>query len=649
MKKKLLSVFSILTLLSTIQAQVLFNEDFDGISGPTAGGAGTYSFPNGWLLRNSDNRTPDAAVAYVNEAWERREDFANNVTDSAAFSTSWYSPVGAADDWMWTPLIGPITANTVLSWNALAYDPSYPDGYEVRVMTQSSTPGGPTGGNGLLGNQVTSSTQVFSVVAENTAWTVRNVSLAAFAGETVWVGFRNTSNNQFLLLIDDIKVENILNYDAEVLSAVSPIEYTEVPLNQQPSFFLSASVRNNGSQPVTNVVLTANVYDQSNNLVHTSTAPALANLAAGATGTSTVSVAFTPTVTGTFRFQYSVAINEADGVPSNNVIVNADSIVITDTVYARDKNALVGSVGIGAGLTGYLGNMYVVSQTAKLSSVSVFLNGQQANSTIGVQVNNFTNNAPGAVVLYSDTVVLSAAQTGWYTFVMNSGGLTLAADTYLVSIVEYDTTLKIGQATDKFRNGRFWVNWATSPFGGWAPIENFGGSFTKALMIRANLNDLCASAAGTVSAISSADTICVGETVTLNGSGAVSYSWSGGVSNGVAFPPSASATYIVTGTDVNGCTDTASVSVVVDLCLDIKSIASGSLHVYPNPSKGLFYVETKEQLTFNVYNSLGEMISSTKSNSGRVTIDLSAFENGIYLLKVINDNGDQKTKVLVKE
>jgi hypothetical protein len=34
----------------------LFSEDFDGISGPNAGGAGTYAFPSGWFLRNVDNK-----------------------------------------------------------------------------------------------------------------------------------------------------------------------------------------------------------------------------------------------------------------------------------------------------------------------------------------------------------------------------------------------------------------------------------------------------------------------------------------------------------------------------------------------------------------------------------------------------------------
>ncbi len=50
--------------------------------------------------------------------------------------------------------------------------------------------------------------------------------------------------------------------------------------------------------------------------------------------------------------------------------------------------------------------------------------------------------------------------------------------------------------------------------------------------------------------------------VTLNGSGAVSYTWDNNVSNNVAFtPPAGTTVFTVTGTDANGCTDTDQVSV----------------------------------------------------------------------------------------
>lgn len=50
-----------------LEAQVIFFENFNGISGPTSGGPGTYTFPADWLLRNVDNRTPQPQTAYVNQ------------------------------------------------------------------------------------------------------------------------------------------------------------------------------------------------------------------------------------------------------------------------------------------------------------------------------------------------------------------------------------------------------------------------------------------------------------------------------------------------------------------------------------------------------------------------------------------------------
>ncbi|MBK8683863.1 MAG: hypothetical protein IPN26_02140 [Bacteroidetes bacterium] len=54
----------------------------------------------------------------------------------------------------------------------------------------------------------------------------------------------------------------------------------------------------------------------------------------------------------------------------------------------------------------------------------------------------------------------------------------------------------------------------------------------------------------------SANAVCSGGSVILTGTGAHSYTWSNGVSNGVAFIPTTTTTFTVTGTDLNGCTNT---------------------------------------------------------------------------------------------
>jgi len=73
-------------------------------------------------------------------------------------------------------------------------------------------------------------------------------------------------------------------------------------------------------------------------------------------------------------------------------------------------------------------------------------------------------------------------------------------------------------------------------------------------------------------------TLCAGQSATLSGTGATSYTWTGGVTNGVAFAPPSSQTYTVTGTDANGCTNTAVTSLTVN--------SAPSLTIVSNPVSG---------------------------------------------------------------
>ena len=70
----------------------------------------------------------------------------------------------------------------------------------------------------------------------------------------------------------------------------------------------------------------------------------------------------------------------------------------------------------------------------------------------------------------------------------------------------------------------------------------------------------------TVTANASATSICSGDPVTLTGGGATSYTWDNGVTDGVAFNPTTTTTYTVTGTDGNNCSNTAQVTVTVNNC-----------------------------------------------------------------------------------
>lgn len=81
----------------------------------------------------------------------------------------------------------------------------------------------------------------------------------------------------------------------------------------------------------------------------------------------------------------------------------------------------------------------------------------------------------------------------------------------------------------------------------------------------------------TVIANATSTSICSGDAVTLTGSGtATSYSWNNSVTDGVAFNPSNTLTYTVTGTDANNCTASDDIQVTVNSCVGTTAMFSAS-------------------------------------------------------------------------
>jgi hypothetical protein len=465
----------------TLKAQVIFYENFNGISGSTSGGAGTYAFPAGWLLRNVDNRTPNAQTAYVNNAWTRREDFKFNVADSCAFSNSWYSPEGTANDWMWTPAIAiPAGGTSTLSWRAVAYDPQYRDGYEVRIMVAPNTP---TGGTGTIGNQITNSTVLYSNAGENATWTTRSVGLSTYAGQTVYIGFRNNSNDMFLLCIDDIKVERLLNYDGQVTAAVSS-QYAQIPIGQAANLSFSGSIANGGSQPLTNVRLGARIYNESNTLVQEIASSSMSSLAAGANSNFTLP-GWTPSAAGSYTIRYFPMMNEMEQLPANDTLIR--TLVISDTVYARDRGAANGSLGIGAGNGGYLGQVFTFQQSSYLSSVSIDYTRGYTGRRYAAAVWNTVGGVPNTMVATTDTLLYPDDNALVATLNIYGGAKSLPAGDYVITAIEFDSTVAVTLRSEIYTPGTTWVNWPTSPTGTWANNESFGANFAKPYSIRANV------------------------------------------------------------------------------------------------------------------------------------------------------------------
>ncbi|HRG01755.1 MAG TPA: T9SS type A sorting domain-containing protein [Bacteroidia bacterium] len=105
----------------------------------------------------------------------------------------------------------------------------------------------------------------------------------------------------------------------------------------------------------------------------------------------------------------------------------------------------------------------------------------------------------------------------------------------------------------------------------------------------------------TVGATVSNSIICNGNSTILSGTGANTYNWTGGVTNAVAFSPTATATYTVIGTNtVTGCSNTAVASVTVNNCA---------------PGAALNFDGTNDRV------NLGSAITSGLSGGNKVTVE----------------------------
>lgn len=686
--KKLKLLIIITFIANTGWSQVIFQEDFDGIAGPTAGGAGTYTFPTGWLLRNVDNMTPNSQVAYINEAWERREDFQNSVLDSVAFSSSWGSPIQPANDWMWTPLIGPLPANTELSWNAKAYDPLYPDGYEVRIMT--STQGPPTGGTGVIGNQIVSSTVLFSTAAENSTWTSRSVDLNAFAGQSVYIGFRNNSTDKFILVIDDVMVQVLSDYDANLTSTTIPSEYSQVPVNQTPSFVIQGVVYNDGSETLTNVTLNANVFDSDLNNVYTaSSAPT--TIASGANATLTVPN-FVASFADTFTIEYSITSTEVDENLVNNEATR--SVVVTDSTYARDLGAITGALGIGAGNGGYLGNEFEILNADELTSITVTYNQGYVGKQYALAVWNMVGGVPSTIIAGTDTLLYPDNLGGTFTLPVQ-GYPTLNPGSYVVTAIEFDSTVSVAQTNDLFTNDRTWVWWPTIPSGNWGNNEDFGANYAKPYVIRPNFGPSCQNANNTIDTVlcfggsiivnsvvynqsgNYTEIVTVGEcdstinlnltildeindnitleadqvTISVNAIPGASYQWfncsddtevNGETNN--SFTTTSSGEYYVTIT-LGTCEATSDCFTVDEL--SVEGLELVNFDVYPNPANAKIEIISSEQGDFEIQNELGQTIISFRLNANETkSINVTNYAAGLYFIK--NKTTNSSTKLIIE-
>ena len=211
MRKSLLLLLFIGAVSANAQSTI-FAEDWDGV------GPGIAD----WTLYNVDNRTPEPAdplSPLITDAWNlltveeidtalelggtyEYPAAATGMDGNVIASNSYYNPVGAANDWLVSPLIA-IPAGTTglnLNWAVTSMgNATYLEDYRVYVS--------PTGGSAVADFTV----MLLDANNESNTGNYRTQPLANYAGTSIRIAFRNDSVDQYVMLLDNISVTGTLS------------------------------------------------------------------------------------------------------------------------------------------------------------------------------------------------------------------------------------------------------------------------------------------------------------------------------------------------------------------------------------------------------------------------------------------------------
>jgi hypothetical protein len=128
--------------------------------------------------------------------------------------------------------------------------------------------------------------------------------------------------------------------------------------------------------------------------------------------------------------------------------------------------------------------------------------------------------------------------------------------------------------------------------------------------------------------------VCSGSPVTLNGTGALSYTWNNGVVNNTTFYPTSTNTYQVVGTDINGCTNVSGTTISVNGLPSVQSII-GNPSIVPFQNY-VYAVNSTPGITLNWLIQGGAIVTGQGTNN----VNVIWGSNGPYLLQLVQSNAN---------
>lgn len=226
----------------------------------------------------------------------------------------------------------------------------------------------------------------------------------------------------------------------------------------------------------------------------------------------------------------------------------------------------------------------------------------------------------------------------------------------VLTITTSSNTICIGDAVTMTASGANTYNWTNGVVNGQAfsPAVSTTYSVTGTNTLTGCISNLVTQAI-TVNSLPtlsvSGSPICTGETAIVAASGAANYTWSTNEQGqSIAVVPAISTDYTVTGTDANGCVNTAVYTQTVSECTSLAKFEADEnpFTIYPNPNNGHFFISAQQEAVIEILNNVGQRMSLIELGAQDIIeVNMSNLAKGIYVVRTTNKKGFVLEKKLI--
>lgn len=391
------------------------------------------------------------------------------------------------------------------------------------------------------------------------------------------------------------------------------------------------------------------------------------------------------TLLATTSGTYSVVVTNVQGC-TNSDAINVTINTVPSVALGNDITQCGGTAFLDAGntgstyswSTGATSQQIIAATSATYSVLVTAVNGCTATDAINITINTVPTVDLGADTTLCGPITLDAGNAGaTYVWSDNTTGQTTTAGTtgtYTVLV----TTSAGCTGTDAINVTSYAqpvVNLGSDivQCGGTVQLDaqNAGSSYvwnttetTQVITVTASGNysvvvtsvDGCTAGDAIVVLINNVNTgvTQTWNALTANAVGAA-YQWVD-CGNGFAavpgataqsFTPTVNGNYAVVVTE-NSCTDTSTCYLFNNVGVQQISAAE-VITAYPNPAQTVVNIATASNGTIEIFNALGELVLTENAASTVTTIDVSALNNGVYLVRLTNENGNAATRITIQK